>query len=155
MGFIHNNSLAGPLRCHPEPKSDCVWCLFYSILSGVFFSPLGVALKIQKIVAMPALRTALLTLSAASLAVASSADDLKSCLKYALTDSGQVAFAGDLLYQVNDVKPYNLNTPITPAAVTFPTSSQQVAAVVKCAAENGYPVQPKSGGHSYGNYGLS
>lgn len=33
-------------------------------------------------------------------------------------------------------------------------SSQQVAAVVKCAADNRYPVQAKSGGHSYGNYGV-
>lgn len=33
------------------------------------------------------------------------------------------------------------------------SSSQQVAAIVQCAAENGYPVQAKSGGHSYGNYG--
>lgn len=33
------------------------------------------------------------------------------------------------------------------------SSSQQVAAIVQCAAENEYPVQAKSGGHSYGNYG--
>jgi hypothetical protein len=33
------------------------------------------------------------------------------------------------------------------------SSSQQVADIVKCAAENGYPVQARSGGHSYGNYG--
>lgn len=102
---------------------------------------------------MPNVRTALLALGAASAAVASNADSLKSCLKYALTDSGKVAFEGDLLYQASDVKAYNLNIPITPAAVAFPTSSQQVAAVVKCASDNGYPVQPKSGGHSYGNYG--
>lgn len=103
---------------------------------------------------MAAIRNFLLTASVASVAVASGGDNLKSCLKYALTDSGSVAFPGDLLYQLVDVNRYNLNIPVTPAAVTFPTSSQQVAAVVKCAADNGYPVQAKSGGHSYGNYGV-
>lgn len=101
---------------------------------------------------MAAIRNLLLTAGAASAAVASSSDNLKTCLQYALTDSGSVAFAGDPFYQVADVKGYNLNIPVTPAAVTFPTSSHQVAAVVKCAADNGYHVQAKSGGHSYGNY---
>ncbi|KAI9930994.1 hypothetical protein ASPWEDRAFT_167054 [Aspergillus wentii DTO 134E9] len=61
---------------------------------------------------------------------------------------------GGLLYQPLAVQPYNLNWPVTPIAVTFPKTSQQVAEIVKCAADNGYKVQPKSGGHSYGNYGL-
>lgn len=33
------------------------------------------------------------------------------------------------------------------------SSSQQVADIVRCAADNEYPVQARSGGHSYGNYG--
>ena len=103
---------------------------------------------------MAALRNLLVAASVASVAVASWSDSVRSCLHYALTDSGSVAFPGDLLYQQVDVNRYNLNIPVTPAAVTFPTSSQQVAAVVKCAADNGYPVQAKSGGHSYGNYGV-
>ncbi|CAI7629535.1 unnamed protein product [Penicillium pancosmium] len=105
---------------------------------------------------MVGLRNVLLTLSAASAAIAgnSNGEKLKTCLKYALTDSGRVAFAGDPLYQVADVKRYNLNIPVTPAAITFPTSSHQVAAIVKCAADNGYHVQAKSGGHSYANYCL-
>lgn len=103
---------------------------------------------------MAAIRNFLLTATVASAAVASSGDNLKSCLKYALTGFGSVAFPGDLFYQAVDVNRFNLNIPVTPAAVTFPTSSQQVAAVVKCAADNGYPVQAKSGGHSYGNYGV-
>lgn len=101
---------------------------------------------------MATIKNALLTLGAAVSAVASTSDNLKPCLQYALTDSGSVAFAGDLFYQA-EVNRYNLNIPVTPAAVTFPTSSQQVAAIVKCAVDNGYPVQAKSGGHSYGNYG--
>lgn len=103
---------------------------------------------------MAAIKNLLLTAGVASVAVASGSDNLKPCLQDALTDGGSVAFPGDLFYQTVDVNRYNLNIPVTPAAVTFPTSSQQVAAVVKCAADNGYPVQAKSGGHSFGNYGV-
>lgn len=103
---------------------------------------------------MTIIKILLLATSVASLAIASAADNLKPCLQNALTASGSVAFPSDLFYQLVDVNRYNLNIPVTPAAVTFPTSSQQVAAIVKCAAENGYPVQAKSGGHSYGNYGV-
>lgn len=79
---------------------------------------------------------------------------LHECLLAAVGgDPGLVAFQGQLLYQTTAVKPYNLNCPVSPAAVTFPKSSEQVASVVKCSAERGYKVQPKSGGHSYANYG--
>lgn len=95
---------------------------------------------------------ALLALGAATSALASTGDNLRSCLEHALTGSGSVAFPSDLFYQA-EVNPLNLNFPVTPAAVAHPTSSRQVAAIVKCAADNDYPVQAKSGGHSYGNYG--
>ena len=64
-----------------------------------------------------------------------------------------VAFQDQLLYQSAAVNAYNLNIPVTPAAVTFPESSEQIAAVVKCASEHDYKVQARSGGHSFGNYG--
>jgi FAD/FMN-containing dehydrogenase len=67
--------------------------------------------------------------------------------------TGSVAFPSDPFYQISDVKPYNLNIGVTPAAVSVPASAAQVAAIVKCAADRGYNVQAKSGGHSYGNYG--
>lgn len=57
-----------------------------------------------------------------------------------------------LLYEAIDVQPYNLNIPVVPAAVTFPETAAQVSAIVQCAANGGYKVQAKSGGHSYGNY---
>lgn len=103
---------------------------------------------------MGLVKNVLLALGAVSAVTASNEKEekLKTCLRYALTDSGRVAFAGDPFYQVADVKRYNLNIPVTPAAVTFPTSSHQVAAIVKCAADNEYHVQAKSGGHSYANY---
>ncbi|KAJ5316490.1 hypothetical protein PENANT_c019G00949 [Penicillium antarcticum] len=98
-------------------------------------------------------RRILLAFGAASAVLASADEALKSCLKYALTDSGTVTFAGDLLFQAAANR-YNLNIPVTPAAVTVTTSSQEVAAIVKCAADNSYSVQAKSGGHSYANYCL-
>lgn len=65
------------------------------------------------------------------------------------------AFQNQPLYQVSAVDAYNLNIPVTPAAVTYPQSTEQVAAVVQCASEYGYRVQAVSGGHSFGNYGAS
>ncbi|KAE8377966.1 glucooligosaccharide oxidase [Aspergillus bertholletiae] len=80
---------------------------------------------------------------------------LRSCLTAAVDhDATLVALKGDLLYQTLAVKVYNLNLPVTPAAVTFPKTSQHVSGVVGCATAFGYKVQAKSGGHSYGNYGL-
>lgn len=69
-------------------------------------------------------------------------------------NSSLVAFPNQTGYYPNIVEPYNLDYPVLPAAVTFPETAEQVAAIVKCAAEAGYKVQPKSGGHNYGNYGL-
>ncbi|KAJ5189057.1 FAD-binding type 2 [Penicillium cf. griseofulvum] len=95
----------------------------------------------------------LLAIGAASVPLAGPNVVLKSCFENALPDWGRFAFAGDPFYD-RIVNRYNLNIPVTPAAMAFPTSSQQVAAIVKCAAEHGYPVQARSGGHSYGNHGL-
>jgi FAD/FMN-containing dehydrogenases len=44
---------------------------------------------------------------------------------------------------------------VIPVAITYPRTTEQVAGIVSCAVENGYKVQPRSGGHSYANYGLS
>lgn len=76
---------------------------------------------------------------------------IQACLLAALGfNSTRVKFpeAGTI-----DADPYNLDLPIVPAAITVPRSTAQVANVVKCAASNGYKVQSRSGGHSYGNHG--
>ncbi|CAG8108813.1 unnamed protein product [Penicillium nalgiovense] len=99
------------------------------------------------------LKLLVMAVVAPSVALAASHEALRSCFENVLTDRGSFAFAGDLFYD-RIVNRYNLNIPVTPAALAFPTSSQQVADIVKCAADNGYPVQARSGGHSYGNYGL-
>ncbi|GLA18506.1 hypothetical protein AnigIFM62618_006155 [Aspergillus niger] len=89
------------------------------------------------------------------LSTAASTSTLRQCLLTAVqNDPTLVAVDGDLLYQTLAVQVYNLNWPVTPAAVAFPKSTQQVASIVNCAASLGYKVQAKSGGHSYGNYGL-
>ncbi|KAJ4268890.1 hypothetical protein NW762_002961 [Fusarium torreyae] len=51
-------------------------------------------------------------------------------------------------------KPFNLEFPVTPAAIIRPETAIEVSETVKCANKNGLKVQAKSGGHSYGNYGL-
>lgn len=79
------------------------------------------------------------------------------CLIHALGNNPNlVAFPdNNPFYQSEDVKPYNLNWPVQPVAVTWPTTNEQVAGVIKCAADEKVKVQAKSGGHSYGNYGKS
>jgi hypothetical protein len=97
---------------------------------------------------------ALLWAATASTISGTTASSIKECLLSAVGgNKNLVAFQGQLFYQALDVRPYNLNLPVTPAAVTFPETAEQVAAIVKCAADGGYKVQARSGGHSYGNYG--
>lgn len=63
--------------------------------------------------------------------------------------SSCVGYPSDPLFQINWVKPYNLDIPVKPIAVTKPSTKEDVAGFVKCAADNSVKVQPKSGGHSY------
>jgi FAD/FMN-containing dehydrogenase len=59
-----------------------------------------------------------------------------------------------LLYQFEDAKPYNLDYPIIPAAVTYPKTPEQIAKIIQFASSVNVKVQARSGGHSYGNYGM-
>lgn len=80
---------------------------------------------------------------------------VQQCLLDAVGGNALLAsFPSTLLYQENDVKAYNLDHPLTPAAVTFPETIDQIANIVKCAAEADIKVQARSGGHSYANYGM-
>lgn len=67
-------------------------------------------------------------------------------------DEELYAFPGDALYEIKDVKNYNLDRIVRPAAITYPKTSAQVAAIIKCAVENKRKVQARGGGHSYANY---
>ncbi|KAK3295219.1 uncharacterized protein B0H64DRAFT_321750 [Chaetomium fimeti] len=72
--------------------------------------------------------------------------------------NNRAGFAGfpnnPLTYQPVWVHAYNLDIPITPAAVVRPQTAAEVSGVIKCASAHGVKVQARSGGHSYGNYGL-
>ncbi|KAI1451912.1 Glucooligosaccharide oxidase [Annulohypoxylon moriforme] len=65
-----------------------------------------------------------------------------------------VAFPDNPLYQISWVNRYNLEIPVAPVAVTRPSTAQDVSDFIKCAVANNVKVQPKSGGHSYANFGL-
>lgn len=67
-------------------------------------------------------------------------------------DDDLYAFPGDALYQFKNVKPYNLDRIVKPAAITYPKTTEQVAAIVRCAVEAKVKVQARGGGHSYANY---
>lgn len=85
-----------------------------------------------------------------------SATAIETCLSTVCAGrSSCVGFPSDPLYQINWVKPYNLDkaAAVSPVAVVRPSTADDVAGVVKCAADNKLKVQAKSGGHSYGNYG--
>ena len=79
---------------------------------------------------------------------------VQKCLEGALGGNKDlIALKGSPFFQLSHVKPYNLGDVVTPAAVTYPETTSQVADIVKCALENQLKVQPRCGGHSYANYG--
>lgn len=79
----------------------------------------------------------------------------QKCLEAAVGgNTALIASRSTVGYQISHVKPYNLDIPVNPAAVTYPQTSDQVAAIVKCAVDNELKVQPRCGGHSYANYGM-
>jgi FAD/FMN-containing dehydrogenase len=82
----------------------------------------------------------------------STAAAVSTCLESAV-GKDYVVFNNDPLYQVAHVKPYNLGIKDTPAAVTYPRSAEHISQIVKCAVNNNLKVQPRSGGHSYANFG--
>ena len=83
-----------------------------------------------------------------------SSSTVRTCFSNAVGgNNALLAFPNKPLYQLTDVKPYNLDIPVTPAAVTYPESADQVAAIIKCATKLNLKVQARCGGHSYGNYG--
>ncbi|KAK0712013.1 hypothetical protein B0H67DRAFT_602594 [Lasiosphaeris hirsuta] len=68
--------------------------------------------------------------------------------------SGFAGYPSNPLYQVQWVKPYNLDILVTPAVVVRPQTAADVSGIIKCATANNVKVQAKSGGHSYANYGV-
>ncbi|KAK5703579.1 hypothetical protein LTR17_021993 [Elasticomyces elasticus] len=54
----------------------------------------------------------------------------------------------------DDVEPFNLRLPYTPAAVAVPTTIDHIQAAVSCALKFDMKATAKSGGHSYASLGL-
>lgn len=80
---------------------------------------------------------------------------VQKCLESALDNHKELlAFKATPFYQLKHVRPYNLDNPVTPLAITYPQSASHIAATIKCASDNGLKVQARSGGHSYANYAL-
>jgi FAD/FMN-containing dehydrogenase len=78
---------------------------------------------------------------------------LSTCLLAALGSNQSAVVTPSSSNYNSSLTIYNLNIPILPAAVTYPSNTEEVAGIVKCAANENYKVQAKGGGHSYGNYG--
>ncbi|EAQ91735.1 hypothetical protein CHGG_03670 [Chaetomium globosum CBS 148.51] len=72
--------------------------------------------------------------------------------------NGRTDFAGfpssPVTYQSFWVRPYNLDISVNPAGVVRPQTASEVSGIIKCAAAHNVKVQARSGGHSYGNYGI-
>ncbi|KAJ4053397.1 hypothetical protein NW761_004828 [Fusarium oxysporum] len=85
-------------------------------------------------------------------AASSTPPSLRECLDGAGIQD--YAFPSHPLYSLLKVKRWNLDIDVTPVVVMVPETAEQIAAIVASAQERGLKVQPKSGGHSFGNYGL-
>ncbi|EGG03606.1 uncharacterized protein MELLADRAFT_109124 [Melampsora larici-populina 98AG31] len=62
-------------------------------------------------------------------------------------------FPGDLSYE-KLATPFNQRLTYIPAAIVYPDSTEAVSESVKVAVDEKLSVSPRSGGHSYGSYGL-
>lgn len=79
----------------------------------------------------------------------------RECFMAAVGGNPNMAtFRGDFSYEFRALSSYNLAIPVHPDVITYPTTTTQVAEIVRCAVERDYRVQAYSGGHSYGNYGM-
>ncbi|GJJ10290.1 hypothetical protein Clacol_004516 [Clathrus columnatus] len=66
---------------------------------------------------------------------------------------GNIKKIGTIKYDLATI-PWNLRCTPKPLAVVYPRNAEEVSTIVKIATKHGIPVQPRSGGHSYGSYSL-
>ncbi|KIM73614.1 Glucooligosaccharide oxidase [Piloderma croceum F 1598] len=66
---------------------------------------------------------------------------------------GSIETEGHVNYVIHTT-PWNLRCQPKPLALVYANTADDVAAVVKLAAQYGIPIQPRSGGHSYASYSL-
>lgn len=83
---------------------------------------------------------------------ASQSTPLRKAIQTAAGGPENCAFPGDTFYALKSVKLYNLAISVKPAAIVYPKTALQVAAIVKCVADAGLKIQPRSGDRNYANY---
>jgi FAD/FMN-containing dehydrogenase len=66
---------------------------------------------------------------------------------------GSIVNQGDAAY-ILDALPWNLLYQPKPLSIVYANSTEDVSRAVSVAASYGVPVQPRSGGHSFGSYSL-
>ena len=71
-----------------------------------------------------------------------------ACLK---TKQVPASLPGDADFAGLEI-PFNIRLNYTPAIIVIPSTNEEVAGVVCCAADNGLKVQARSGGHSYASF---
>ena len=74
-------------------------------------------------------------------------DDCLSAAKVPVDTQGSTGWR-------QDVAPFNVRLPYTPAAIVVASKVEDISAAVSCAAKVGIKVSPKGGGHSYASFGL-
>jgi hypothetical protein len=67
--------------------------------------------------------------------------------------NGSIVKQGDFVYTF-DALPWNLRCQPQPLAIVYAENARDVSLSVTTAASFGVPVQPRSGGHSFGSYSL-
>ncbi|CAG9949961.1 unnamed protein product [Clonostachys rosea f. rosea IK726] len=83
---------------------------------------------------------------------ANSVDALEDCLLNAVGGNlAEAKFSSEDGFKSDHVRPYNLNFPWAPFAITYPTEASNVAKIVICASKHDRRVQARSGGHDYTN----
>lgn len=97
-----------------------------------------------------AISSLLATLSHAAPQAAVQPASLESCIAAAGIPS---TFSENTTW-AQDISPWQLRIRPTPSGVISPTSQEQIASGLACAAAAGVKVAARNGGHSYGSYGV-
>ncbi|KAK1962095.1 FAD binding domain-containing protein [Colletotrichum sublineola] len=91
--------------------------------------------------------TAILAVSASPLTKKAIIDDCLAAAKVPYNEKGSSQWAAD-------VAPFNVRIPYVPVSIAAPLTTEHIQAAIKCGRDNGVKVTPKSGGHSYANFGF-
>lgn len=150
----HHAVNAGRVHVHKEPITALVQSCDNTSSSSSSDSPPGDDSTPDKMVATKWMVPLLASLAAASpfgrRSLRARQESLNACLEAAnltYVDEGSAIWE-------QAIQPHNLRVPVTPRAIVYPTSAEEVQAAVLCAVQSEIKVSAKSGGHSYASMGL-